>query len=88
MPCSSLAFFWITKTEHQVFLQTGYHVFLRHASALYMHADLAIYVQRLLNACRDSYLSAEIAERAQCAEIAKCAQRCYLCAEIAKYAQR
>ena len=31
--------------ENQVFLQTGYHVFLRHASALYMHADLAIHVQ-------------------------------------------
>jgi len=27
MPCSSLAFVWITETEHQVFLQTGYHVF-------------------------------------------------------------
>jgi len=46
MPCSSLAFVWITETEHQVFLQTGYHVFLRHASGLYMHADLAICVQR------------------------------------------
>ena len=45
MPCSILAFVWITETE-QVFLQTGYHVFLRHSSALYMHADLAIYVQR------------------------------------------
>jgi len=45
MPCSSLAFVWITETEHLVFLQTGYHVFLQHASALYMHADLAIYVQ-------------------------------------------
>jgi len=45
MPCSSLAFFWITETEHRVFLQTGYHVFILHASALYMHADLAIYVQ-------------------------------------------
>jgi len=43
MPCSSLAFVWITETEHQVFLQTGYHVFLRHASVLHMHADLAIY---------------------------------------------
>jgi len=28
MPCSSLAFVWITETEHHVFLQTGYHVFL------------------------------------------------------------
>jgi len=46
MPCSSLAFVWITETEHQVFLQAGYHVFLRLASALYMHADLAIHVQR------------------------------------------
>jgi len=61
MPCSGLAFAWITETEHQVFLQTGYHVFLRHASALLqtgyhiflrhasaldMHADLAIHVQR------------------------------------------
>jgi len=46
MPCSSLAFVWITETEHQVFLQTGYHVFLRHASAPHMHADLAIHVQR------------------------------------------
>jgi len=46
MPCSILAFVWITKTEHQVFLQTGYHVFIQHASALYMHADLAIYVPR------------------------------------------
>ena len=36
----------ITDTEHQVFLHTGYHVFLRHASALYMHSDLAIHVQR------------------------------------------
>jgi len=44
MPCSSLAFVWIIQTEHQGFLQTGYHVFLRHASVLYMHADLAIYV--------------------------------------------
>jgi len=43
MPCSSLAFVWITETQ-QVFRQTGCHVFLRHASALYMHADLAIYV--------------------------------------------
>jgi len=24
MPCSSPAFVWITETEHQVFLQTGY----------------------------------------------------------------
>ena len=47
MPCSSPAIVWITETEHQVFLQTGYHVFLRHASALYMHADLAIHVQNL-----------------------------------------
>jgi len=46
MPCSSLAFVWITETEHQVFLQTGYHVFLRHASTLYMHADLPMCVQR------------------------------------------
>jgi len=46
MPCSSLAFIWITETEHQVFLQTGYHVFLQQASAVYMHADLAIHVQR------------------------------------------
>jgi len=61
MPCSSLAFVWITETEHQVFVQTGhhvflqhasallqtvYHVFLQHTSALYMHADLAIHVQR------------------------------------------
>jgi len=61
MPCSSLAVVWITETEHQIFLQTGYHVFLQHASALlqtgyhgflrqasalYMHADLAIHVQR------------------------------------------
>jgi len=46
MPCRSLAFVWITETEHQVFLQTGDHVFLRHVSALYMHADLAIFVQR------------------------------------------
>jgi len=45
MPCISLAFVWITETEHQVFLQTGYHVFLQHASALCMHPDLAIYVQ-------------------------------------------
>jgi len=45
MPCSSLAFVWIIETEHKVFLQTGYDVFLRHASALYMHADLAISVQ-------------------------------------------
>jgi len=44
MPCRSLAFVWITEIEHQVFLQTGYHVFLRRASALYMLADLAIYV--------------------------------------------
>jgi len=66
MPCSSLAFVWIVETEHQVFLQTGYHVFLRHVLALCMHANLAIYVQRYLNACRDSYL---------CAEVAKCAQR-------------
>ena len=59
MTCSSLAFVWITETEQQVFLQTGYHVFLRyasvllqrryhvflrHASALYVHADLAIHV--------------------------------------------
>jgi len=46
MPCSSLAFVYITETERQVFLQTGYHVFLQHASVLYMHAELAIYVQR------------------------------------------
>jgi len=46
MPCSSLAFVWNTETEHQVFLQTGYHVFLRHALALCMHADLAKNVQR------------------------------------------
>jgi len=45
MPCRSLAFVWITETEHQVFLQTGYHVFFPHDSELYMHADLAIYVQ-------------------------------------------
>ena len=45
MPFSSLAFVWITETEQQVFLQTGYHAFLRHASALYMHADLAKYAQ-------------------------------------------
>jgi len=44
MPCSSLAFVWITETEHQVFLQAEYHVFLQHSSALYLHADL--YVQR------------------------------------------
>jgi len=42
MPCSSLAFVWITETEHKIFLHTGYHVFLRHASALYVRADLAI----------------------------------------------
>jgi len=46
MPCCSLVLVWITETEHQVFLHAGYHVFLRHASVLYMHADLAIYVQR------------------------------------------
>jgi len=46
MPSSSLTFVWITETKHQVFLQTEYHVFLRHASALYMHADLAMYVQK------------------------------------------
>jgi len=46
MPCCSLAFVWITETEHQVFLQTGYHVFHRHASALYMHVELAISTQR------------------------------------------
>jgi len=49
MAYSSLAFVWSTETKHQVFLQTGYHVFLRHASASYMHADLAIY-----SMCRDS----------------------------------
>jgi len=38
MPCSNLTFVWITETEHQVFLQTGYHVLFGHASALYMHA--------------------------------------------------
>ena len=38
MPCSSLDFVWITEAEHQVFLQIGYHAFLCHASALYMHA--------------------------------------------------
>jgi len=43
MPCSSLAFVWITETEHKVSLKIGYHVFLQHASVLYMHADLAIY---------------------------------------------
>jgi len=64
MPCSSLAFVWTTETGHQVFLQTGYHVLLRHASAVYMHADLAINVQRYLNACRDSYLYVEIAKYA------------------------
>jgi len=36
----------LLKTEHQVFLQTGYHAFLRHASALYMHAEIAISAQR------------------------------------------
>jgi len=41
MPCCSLDFGWTTETGHQVFLQTGYHVFLRHASAQYMRADLA-----------------------------------------------
>jgi len=46
MPCSSLAFVCIIETEHQVFLQTEYHVLFRHASVLYMHADLAIQVQR------------------------------------------
>ena len=46
MPCSSLDFVWITEREHQIFLQTGYHVFLWHASAPYMHADLAISLQR------------------------------------------
>jgi len=46
MPCSSLDFVWITETEHQVFLQTGYHVFLRHASALYMHAEIIKSAQR------------------------------------------
>ena len=46
MPCSSLDFVWITETEHQIFFQTGYHAFLRPASALYMHAEIAIYVQR------------------------------------------
>jgi len=40
---SSLAFVWITDTEHQVFLERGYHAFRhgRQTSALYMHADLA-----------------------------------------------
>jgi len=66
MPCSSLAFVRITETEHQVFHQTGSHVFLRHVSALYMHADLAIHVHGYLNACGDNYL---------CAEIAECVQR-------------
>jgi len=28
MPSSILAFGWITKTKHEVFLQTGYQVFL------------------------------------------------------------
>jgi len=46
MPCSSLDFVWITETEHQVFLQTGYHAFLRHASTLYMRAEIAISAQR------------------------------------------
>ena len=40
------SFVWITETEHKVFLQTGYHVFLRHTSVLYVHADLAISAQR------------------------------------------
>jgi len=26
MPRTSLAFVWITDTEHQVFLETGYHL--------------------------------------------------------------
>jgi len=46
MPCSNLVFVWITEKEHQAFLQTGCHVFFQHASAQYMHADLAIRVQR------------------------------------------
>ena len=43
MPRSSLVFAWITDTENQVFLEAGYHAFHhgRHASAPYMHADLA-----------------------------------------------
>jgi len=46
MPCNSLAFVWITETEHQVFFQTGYHVIPQNASAIYVHADLALHVQR------------------------------------------
>ena len=46
MPSSSLDFVGITETEHQVIFQTGYHAFLRHASALYMHAEIAISAQR------------------------------------------
>jgi len=48
MPRSSLAFVWITGREHQVFLQTEYDAFRhgRHASALYVHVDLAKYAQR------------------------------------------
>jgi len=46
MPYSSLDFVWITETEHQVFLQTGYHAFLHHASALHMYAEIAISEQR------------------------------------------
>jgi len=65
MPCSSLAFVWITETEHQVYLQTGYHVFLRYTSVVYVHADFGAYVQRLLNARGDSYIFAEIAISAQ-----------------------
>jgi len=46
MPCRSLDFVWITENRTPSFLQTGYHAFLRHASALYMHAEIAISVQR------------------------------------------
>jgi len=60
MPCSSLDIVWITETEHQVFLQTGYHAFFQHASALYMHAEIAIFAQRQLNLRRNRQICAEI----------------------------
>ena len=59
MPCSSLAFVWITETEHQVFVQTGYHAFLRHASALSLHAEIIKSVQRQLYMRRDSTFCAK-----------------------------
>jgi len=59
MPCSILAFVWITETEHQVFLQTGYHVFYGapFVKVLYL-TDLA---QKLLSLRMFSFLCAEIA---------------------------